>query len=245
MMCKVRKNEAGFSPVEIVMVLVIVALLGAVGFLVYKNQHKTTTASVTTATATKQPATKTPLASTDQYAGWKSYTLKYEKLTFKYPAGWTLKDDSASQGLTPNADSVSLTASNGFSASINTGWDGGGDSLNLATDSPLPVQYLGGSGYLVFSHPRCFGPDSCDANALKGAILMTNPSSEYRQNRTGGFFPQDKYAHGDPSVNNGGSTMLISAGYSGTNAKTFATLDQAKGDPEISNTVLFVKSMHY
>jgi len=74
---------------------------------------------------------------------------------------------------------------------------------------------------------------------------MLKPSSQYGQNSTAGYFPQDKNAHGDPSVNNGGSTMLLSAGYSGTNAKTFTTVDQAKSDTEFSNASLFVQSMHY
>jgi prepilin-type N-terminal cleavage/methylation domain-containing protein len=240
---KLQNDQKGFSAVEVILVLVIVALIGAVGFMVYKNQKTKTTpvASTTTKTATTQ-AKKT--TAPDPYAGWQSYTLKYEKLAFKYPASWTIQDNSASQGLTPNADSVTLTSSDGFNVSIDDGWDGGGDSLRLATDSPVSVTFLNSPAYLVFSHPRCFGTDPCDANALKGAILMLKSSSQYGQN-TAGYFPQDKNAHGNPSVNNGGSTMLLSAGYSGTNAKTFTTAAQAQSDPEFKNTALFLQSMHY
>jgi prepilin-type N-terminal cleavage/methylation domain-containing protein len=242
---KLQNDQKGFSAVEVILVLVIVALIGTVGFMVYNN-HKTKTMPIAS-TATTKTAT-TPAKTTtapDPYAGWQSYTLKYEKLAFKYPASWTIQDDSASQGLTPNADSVTLTASDGFNISIDDGWDGGGDSLNLATDSPVSVTFLNSPAYLVFSHPRCFGTDPCDANALKGSILMLKPSSSYGQNNTAGYFPQDKNAHGSPSVNNGGSTVLLSAGYSGTNAKTFTTAAQAQSDPEFKNAALFIQSMHY
>lgn len=59
-MDKIKKNEAGFSAVEMTLVIVIVALIGAVGWLVYKNHHKTTTAAITsTATSSTKPATST------------------------------------------------------------------------------------------------------------------------------------------------------------------------------------------
>lgn len=58
-MGKIRKNEAGFSAVEFVLVLVIVGLIGVVGFLVYKNQHKTTTpVSGTTKSTSPTSSTK-------------------------------------------------------------------------------------------------------------------------------------------------------------------------------------------
>ena len=248
-MGKLRNNEKGFGAVEGLLIVAVVVLLSVVGYMVYKNHNKTTTASVATTTATqpaKTPAKKPAKTTTiDPYTGWQSYTLKYEKLAFKYPAGWTIQDDSGSQGLTPNTDSVNLAASDGFNISIVDGWDGGGDPPNLATDSSVQLTLLGNQAYLVFSHVKCFGHTPCDANALGSAILMLKPSSQYGQNGTVGYFPQDKNAHGDPKINNGGSTILIGAYYSGTNAKTFATVAQAQSDPEYKNAILVIQSMHY
>lgn len=84
-MSKLRNNQKGFSAVEVVLVLVIVALMGAVGFLVYKNHNKTTTASG--ATSTTKPAATTP-APTDPTSGWKSYANTYGHFTIKYPSTW-------------------------------------------------------------------------------------------------------------------------------------------------------------
>ena len=64
-MGKIRKNQEGFSVVEVVLVLVVVALIGVVGFMVYKNQHKTTNNSTTNATTlTTPPKTTTPPVTT-------------------------------------------------------------------------------------------------------------------------------------------------------------------------------------
>ena len=95
-MGKVRKNEAGFSALEVVLVLVIVSLISAVGFMAYENQHKTKTASFATATTTK-PATQIPAqtttpAPTDPYAGWKTFAANAGNLTLMYPSDWMITD---------------------------------------------------------------------------------------------------------------------------------------------------------
>lgn len=85
-MGNIKKNETGFSAVELLIILVVVALIGGVGYFVYKSHHKTTPASVTTSTTTK-PATKTTTPTpVDPYAGWQSYSDSH--LSFKYPSGW-------------------------------------------------------------------------------------------------------------------------------------------------------------
>ena len=90
-MGKLQKDQKGFSAVEVVLVLVIVALVGAIGFLVYKNQHKTKAAPVASTTTTKSTTT-TPtktVTAPDPYAGWKTYTSPLNSgLSFKYPADW-------------------------------------------------------------------------------------------------------------------------------------------------------------
>ncbi|HUD81259.1 MAG TPA: hypothetical protein VMR08_01355 [Patescibacteria group bacterium] len=59
----ISKSEKGFSAVEIVLVIAVVVLIGVVGWLVYKDHHKTTTALVTTTSSTK-PATSTSTKTT-------------------------------------------------------------------------------------------------------------------------------------------------------------------------------------
>lgn len=92
-MRKVRNDHSGFSVVEVVLVLVIVGLIGVVGFMVYKNHNKklaTTSIAATTTTKSTTSTKTTTQAPTDPYAGWSTYTSKLEKLSIKYPAGWTV-----------------------------------------------------------------------------------------------------------------------------------------------------------
>jgi len=56
-MNRIKNNESGFSAVEIVMVVVIVSLIGAVGFLVYKDNHKKTVVVTKTVVVAPKPAT--------------------------------------------------------------------------------------------------------------------------------------------------------------------------------------------
>lgn len=90
---KISKDEKGFSAVEVVLVLVIVVLIGVVGWLVYKDHHKTTTAVLTSA---PNRATETrvspPISSTtpNTYAGWSSCNNPSESLSIKYPSTWSV-----------------------------------------------------------------------------------------------------------------------------------------------------------
>lgn len=58
-MSKPYARERGFTSVETVLVAVIVVLIVAVGWLVYKNHQKTTTTSASVATVAKTPAQQT------------------------------------------------------------------------------------------------------------------------------------------------------------------------------------------
>jgi Tfp pilus assembly protein PilE len=86
-MGKLNKDDKGFGGVELLLVIVIVVLLGVVGWYVYKNHNKTTTAKASTASQAKiannSPSltpTITPAnpvvssASKYNYSGWSTYT---------------------------------------------------------------------------------------------------------------------------------------------------------------------------
>jgi hypothetical protein len=62
-----NKNESGFSGVELVLVLVIVVLIGVVGWLVYDNHHKSTVASTNSSTSTSAKTPNATPSSTQKY----------------------------------------------------------------------------------------------------------------------------------------------------------------------------------
>ena len=239
-MVKLHNNEKGFGAVEGLLIVVIVVLIGVVGWFVYKNHNKTTnnTTATSTTTTTPKKTTSTP-ATVDPYAGWKSYTLQYEKLTLKYPSTWTVDDQSTA---TAKHDEVTFNATDNFSFTINDGIQNGGDPLPLVNNDPVTVQYLGNTTYLVFIHPRvpqANGPSVPYTSTVGSAILLGDANNQ------ASFF-KDKNVIGGDQYNgvNGpeGSYTAISMGYGGKNNMT---IQNAKTDTEYKNSVLVIQSMHY
>lgn len=239
-MNKLSKNQKGFTAFEVTVVILIVVLIGVVGWLVYRNYHKNSpaysTALIKPATTTK-PTTPTPPV--NPYASWKSYALTYEKLTLMYPANWTVADQSSA---TAKHDEVTLSSTDGFSFSINDGIQNGGDPLPLVSSDPVAVKYLGNPAYLVFVNPKvaqAYGPPVPDTSVVGGAILLTDANNQ-------ASFPADKNVIGSSQYNgvNGpeGSYTFITMGY---NVKNNMPITNAKTDTEYKNGELVIQSMHY
>ena len=204
-MKQLKKNEHGFSAVELVLVLVIVALIGIVGWMVYKNHNKSTPATT---------VSETTSTTTNPYAGWKSYTLQYENISFNYPSNWTLKDDSetmaeANQGLSPvnctlndGSDDVILTAPDSTSISLETGIECR-SGLGYATFSSFsPIKVLGNNYYLGF--------DTTSNNVVSSVSVTTkntnnsNAGDNYTiypmsKNITGSNMPVDLFSY-NPTI---------------------------------------------
>jgi hypothetical protein len=92
----------------------VLGLLGFVSYTVYSNDHKIP--GLTSSKATEP---------TNPYSGWKTYTLKFEKATFRYPPTWQVSDKSEADKTIKSGglDIVTFTAGNGFQIRI---VDGGG-----------------------------------------------------------------------------------------------------------------------
>jgi Tfp pilus assembly protein PilE len=95
-----QKNESGFGTIELLLTVAVIALLGVVGWLVYKNDHKTK--PIATSVSAKQSATAaitTPTTSNTQTANatanWTSYTSHDGSFSVKYPSNWVLAADSS------------------------------------------------------------------------------------------------------------------------------------------------------
>lgn len=99
-MGKLKKNESGFSAVEVILVLVIVAMLGSVGWYVWSNRSKniTTNTSTSTNASTTKPASTTTTPVVDKYKGWKTYTDA--NLSLRYPTNWSVVDRTKLNGPT-------------------------------------------------------------------------------------------------------------------------------------------------
>lgn len=60
-MSKLHKNQSGFGSVEIILTVVIIGLLGAVGWFVYDRNHNKATPASTTPAATATPTNTQPV----------------------------------------------------------------------------------------------------------------------------------------------------------------------------------------
>lgn len=150
-MKKLKNDESGFGAFEAVLIVIIVILIGAVGWLVYKNQHKdkatVNQSSAKTAAKSKSPAAKAP----DPYAGWATYTSQ-DGFTFKYPTdGWAitgarnpgytqvtgsqLNGSEYQVGLTENEGHDLSTNGNTFNIYLNLGGTGLTNALDNYTNA--------------------------------------------------------------------------------------------------------------
>ncbi len=147
-MSKILKSQSGIVPVfEAILLVLVLAVLGFAGYRVYAEKY-TAPKPADQKVAKKATPTPTPQATPNPYTGWKSYTLKYEKMTFKYPSDLTVQDTSmattAADNVTPGMDRVRLVGSGGFVLSIQTGLDGiGGGCPECTIDYHEPIVIVG------------------------------------------------------------------------------------------------------
>src|SRR5581483_5820286 len=93
-MKSLKKNQSGFSAVEVILVVIIVGLVGFIGWYVWHNRAmKVAPSTLSSATASTTPKTTTTSPTPNPYAGWKTYISLKEGLSFKYPASWTASND--------------------------------------------------------------------------------------------------------------------------------------------------------
>jgi hypothetical protein len=159
-MNKLTANNRGFTIVEGLLLVLVVAVIAFGGYYVYSNQkHKTTNSSTPTTTSSTSTPKATPIKSTDPYDGWKTATLQYEKISYKYPSDWTLTDSSfampKSQGgcTYPGADRVALVSPSGEEVNFETGMDCIGDAGTVPFGSD-PLTAFDQSVFLVVQgHP--------------------------------------------------------------------------------------------
>jgi Tfp pilus assembly protein PilE len=232
-MNKIVKNEKGFTAVEGLLIVLILVVITAVGYMVYHYNHDTKTAAVSTTAAKTSKSSSTKLTA-NPYAGWKTYELKYEKISFEYPSNWTPTDTSSS-----GIDKVSFQSNDNFTFNIEDGASSGGDSIILDSNNPLKVKFDGSNDYVVFSNGIAGNPDNSATSPITGASLLTDPTNYIS-------YPTDKNVtnvyNSDYDAN--GSLLTVFMSYSNAQSKQ-ETIQQAIADKEFVNSQLVIDSMHY
>ncbi len=84
-MIELKKNQNGFTAVEALLIMLILVVIGAVGYIVYHNDYKTKKAIVST-TAAK--VTTTTSAKSSPTVTWQTYSNQQGGFTYQYPSNW-------------------------------------------------------------------------------------------------------------------------------------------------------------
>lgn len=229
-MGKIKNNQKGFTAVEGLLIILILAVIGFGSYYVYHANHKDKTVSASTKSAKASSSTNT---ATNPYAGWKTGSLQYEKITYEYPGNWALSDNSQSasqveaQGgctVSNGADDVTLTAPGGATVELSTGQEckaglGYGPYAGF-----IPIKVLGKNYYLA-------GADPTDPSHIVNMVVATNTSSDNLS------FPASKNITGsDSPVNVFSFTPADSSGES---------LTALESDPSFTTAKLIFESMLY
>lgn len=156
-----KLNHRGFSLPHLLLFIVILGLIGGTGWYVY-NSNKKANKSLDNASADTNLNLKKKAGDekteADPYEGWKTYTTKYEKMSFKYPSDLTLTDTSTAttnqDNVTPGMDKIKLTSASGFEISIQTGLYGiGGGCEECTIDFADPVSVAGANYFINYVNP--------------------------------------------------------------------------------------------
>ena len=181
MMGKLHNNEKGFGAVEGLLIIAVVVLIGVVGYMVYKNQHKTKTASVTTTTATKvtaptKTATTQPTSTTSTTPSVviKEWGIKIE---FADASNVTYKIAGNPVGETPPDGSAQYVDSAGLYLLTSITTDPGCQYLGIGVNRAKPItaqakaSAIGGYVYSFAGGPGpCDGDPSGTINNLRAKI---------------------------------------------------------------------------
>lgn len=83
-----RKESGGFSVIEALIALVVIAVIGLGGWMVWRHSHQQKKAAATKTAAPSADKKTSDMQSADPYAGWKSYCDTELKACYKYPNDW-------------------------------------------------------------------------------------------------------------------------------------------------------------
>ncbi len=91
-----KKNQKGFSVVEVIVVLAILGLIGFAGWFVYKNNQKDNPKPSAAQSSATQSNTK---PSVDETADWVSLTSRKNGFSMRVPDGWSAINEGASDSV--------------------------------------------------------------------------------------------------------------------------------------------------
>lgn len=215
------------------MILAVVVLLALVGYGVYAWQNNRV-AQLESQVSELKKETAAEAKPIDQYAGWKSTTMKYEKLSFKYPASYSI--DVVSTPAEPHeglpSDRVSLVGLNKFNIAMQTGmWGVGGGCEKCKVVYSEPITVFGKTYHLNYV-------SDTGSEASVGRIILANDADNSMD-----FLKAKTILNGDGSP----SLMSFTVSYqpNGTDTTVTKSLTFLKNDEQVKQAKLVLQSLNY
>ncbi len=251
-----NKNQKGFGAIEAMLILIIVAVIGFVGWYVWKQNQNPADKKTTTSNQTNTDGNKETEKTADPYAGWLSCKDTGEGLSFKYPADWsteaTTKDNPC--GITTPA---SASMDGAYVRLQSAGKD-------VATSFKLFYSSAQAKGTYNYVDPAYKGETILDvialsaSNAPKSLSLVAYASNNMGANKVAGLVLTDQtYTVGQkisgsipfPASKKEGKTINLSASLAkkgNTQSTEYDyTLDDYKKHPDYQAVVDLFKSISY
>lgn len=231
-MNKVTKSERGFTFIEALLIILILAVVGFGGYYVWHTTHKAKTIAVTTSTTT---------TSASPYSGWNTYTLPKEKLTFRYPNTWKTEDNltnSYNDGV-----QFSSTTDNNFEILIGAGPDVSAiDNYNgSCVNQADSVTFNNQTAYLDlvgFDNTAAVPPSCTPASSTIQEVVLSGSSKAANPTN---FLPTKNISN---------SNIVVDIDYFGPNGSNNTpsnakTISYIENDSNYKDAILVIKSMSY
>jgi cytoskeletal protein RodZ len=110
-MVTLKNNQTGFGAIEILMLVVIVILIGAAGWIVLKDQNKAQTIKKNSKVSSSTNGSNSNGPNQKQYNGWQSFCSSYGGLCLKYPSNWKFSQATYTPGQSSTGQEVNAISS--------------------------------------------------------------------------------------------------------------------------------------
>lgn len=142
-----KSNQSGFTALDSLLIILIIVLIGSVGYLVYRTQPKVTTTykvrSNNSTVSVKKQTTRSVVTShttNNPYQGWKTFCSAFGGLCLKYPTNWTFKQ-TLTKTVVAETDIINSPAGDlSINYYPNTGTGPTGDNSDVYVYSVNPTQ---------------------------------------------------------------------------------------------------------
>lgn len=162
-MIRQKQNQRGFTAVEALIIIVVLAAIGVAGYFVAKHADTKNTPTAIT------QSTQTASTTANPYAGWKSYCSSVEGVCLKFPTNWTLTVGSSAN---PNllSNQAEITSPSGLVA-VQSYWNAGGG----AGDEPVAF-----ANHIISITPtKATGISAVEAETTETVNASNDPNWDY------------------------------------------------------------------